>query len=352
MPPRRDEVKRAALSSRRELIRDNDRANRELIRLYSATYRDVRAKLADVTALIREARDEGVEVTPNWLFMQSRYVALLSAIKHELEAFGILAANLVRRQKEAALRLAIKHAEALARLQIGDIATWATPNFTAVENLIGQLADGSPLAYKFAELPAFVSQGIKDTFAKGLLLGDSPRKIASDIKRAYDEGLTNTLLTCRTECLRAYRRASAECYQANDPVMRGWVWISARDQRTCAACWGMDGTFHKITEVMSSHPACRCTCVPVTKSWEELGIDGVEETAAEPGWDVTDKFDALPEAAKQKILGVTKLRLYNEGKIGIRDLPVRERSNVWGDTYRPVTLKELVEGGKVSSKDI
>jgi SPP1 gp7 family putative phage head morphogenesis protein len=346
------EVIEESLKARRELIRANDRALRDLTRLYDETYKTVNRKLKEVTSLIETSIAEGVEVNPSWLFMQGRYLELIAVIRQELTLYGLFAASAIRSSKESAIALAGDHAMRLAGLQLPDIATWSRPAFEATESLITQLVDGSPLSYKFAELPAFVAEGIRGAIEQGFLLGDSPRKIARDIKRAYGDGLTNTLLTCRTEVMRAYRIASAECYQANEPVMRGWVWVSARDQRTCSACWGMDGTFHKITEVMSSHPACRCVPVPVTKSYADLGIEGVEDTAAPAGWDATGEFDALPEAAKQKILGVTKLRLYNEGKIGIRDLPVRERSNVWGDTYRPVTLKELVEGGKVSSKDI
>jgi SPP1 gp7 family putative phage head morphogenesis protein len=348
----KEEVIQAAMKSRRELVRANDEVNRELARLYTQAYKAVRERLNNVTALIRDARAEGLDVSPAWLIAQSRYIELMDAIRRELTYFSWYANIVIPRQKDAAIELALSHTEELTRLQMPGLATWSRPAFEATEKLVNQLADGSPLSYKFADLPDWVATGIKDKLVEGMLAGDGPRKMARDVKAAYGDGLTNTLLTCRTEVMRAYRTAASECYQANKPVMRGWVWVSAQDSITCSACWSMDGTFHKITEVMSSHPACRCICVPVTKNWQSLGIQGVDETAAEPGWDSTAKFDKLPEDVKLRLLGPTKLRLYQEGKIGIRDLGVRERSRVWGDTYRPVTIKELVSNGKIKLEDL
>lgn len=215
---------------------------------------------------------------------------------------------------------------------------------------MGFLSDGSPLAYKFAGLPAEVVTGVKQTLEAGFAAGWNPKKVAREVQRTFGGALTNAKVTCRTEYMRAYRTASHETYRANSDVCTGWIWMCARQARTCAACWAMDGTEHPLSERMTDHPGGRCAQIPMTKSWAEItgrDVPGVTETSAK-GWDPEPAFRQMSVSDQFKVLGPRRYALWKDGKIGLRDMATLQRSTVWGNHYRPTAVKELVASGKVS----
>lgn len=361
------EIIAAAQKFKRALLRDNDAAMRELGGAYAEAWRRLKAQLDAVTALINEAEAMGKvptlrpvgtsiplspeEYTINWLARQARYRELMYQIELEMLQLSKQGAAMVGRQQAAALDAGREHATALLQKSLGPapaesgvVWLWNRVPDSAMRSLVGFLADGSPLDYKFAGLAVDTVAGIKRTFAAGLAQGWNPRKIARTIQREFNGALANALTTCRTETMRAYRTASHETYRANDDVVKGWIWSCAHQARTCAACWGMDGTFHKLTERLVDHPNGRCVATPVTTTWAE--ILGKPTTAKETGvsrkgWNPEDKFKELPEEDQRRILGKRRYELWAEGKIGLRDLPVKERSKVWGDHYRPKTVREI-----------
>lgn len=115
----------------------------------------------------------------------------------------------------------------------------------------------------------------------------------------------------------------------------------------------LDGTFHTFDEELNDHPGGRCCPVPVTRTWSEITgkpVD-VEDTSAKP-WDPEESFKKLSEATQKRILGQTRYKLYTDGKINFSDFAVKVKDNVWGDYYRPKTIKELVKAGKITAEDV
>ena len=359
-------IVKAAQRFKRALLAQNDRALADMARAYTETWKRLKPQLDQVTRLIREAeiagkkpvvRVPGVgaalgkqEYSINWLARQARYQELMYQAEVEVMRYSRQAAVIVGRQQEAGLNAGRDHALGLMETSLGPPPaeasylrwTWNRIPEGALQNLVGFLADGSPLESKFAQLAPATAQAIKDTFAAGLAEGWNPRKIARTIQREYHGALANTLVTCRTEVMRAYRTAAQETYRANEDVVSGWIWSCARQKRTCAACWGQDGTFHPLTESLVEHPAGRCVACPQTKTWAE--ITGRPTIAGEPRvkpWDPEEHFRKLSEADQKHVLGPGRYQLWKDGKITLRDIPVRERSKIWGDHFRPKTLKEL-----------
>ena len=59
-------------------------------------------------------------------------------------------------------------------------------------------------------------------------------------------------------------------------VMKGWRYSATLDRRTCIRCGVLDGKVYKLDAPKPSLPLhwqCRCTYLPVTKTFKELGVD-------------------------------------------------------------------------------
>jgi len=90
--------------------------------------------------------------------------------------------------------------------------------------------------------------------------------------------MQQSTVIARTEIMRVSNAVSERVYNENQDVLKGVSWISTLDNRTCPACGSLDGRifyFNKGSKPPQRplHPMCRCTLVPCTKSWKELGAD-------------------------------------------------------------------------------
>jgi hypothetical protein len=123
--------------------------------------------------------------------------------------------------------------------------------------------------------------------------------------------------------------------------VKGWIWIA--EVNACPVCSAEHGSEHGLDETLDSHPGCRCSMMPVTLSWADLGFPNVPETrpTIEPG---ADRFAKLPEADKLLILGRARLEAYNAGEITLADMVRDTRSARWGAGKRMASLDELGVG--------
>ncbi len=282
MNPTTPEIVKAAQRLKAGLLAHNDKALREMSRAYGQTWLQLKPKLDAVTKLIGQAEAVGKEAVArmpgsgvpltseqysiNWLARQERYRELMHQAEIGIIEYGKQSAVVVEREQAWGLARGKDDGQKLLELSMGPrpasvgslSAAWNRIPDATLKNMVGFLADGSPLEYKFRALAPAVSEEIKGTIASGLAQGWNPRKIASAIERAHRGAFENTLVTCRTEVMRSYRLASQETYKANSDICKGWKWLSARNDRTCAGCWSMDGTVHALEEVLSDHPSGRC----------------------------------------------------------------------------------------------
>jgi SPP1 gp7 family putative phage head morphogenesis protein len=247
-------------------------------------------------------------------------------------------------QQRAAVAAAQAHAAELVPAAAGDGPPGVAVRFDrlptgALEELVGALADGSPLADLLGELGPAAARSVREALVAGLATGQGPRAIARRIRADLGGSLARALTIARTETLRAYRESSRRAYRANDDVVAGWIWHAQLGPRTCAACWAMHGSRHALDERLDGHPNCRCSMIPVTKSWAELGFPGVPDArpVIEPG---EEAFRRLPAADQLAVLGPAKHAAYRAGEIGLADLVARDRSERWGTTRREASLAE------------
>lgn len=190
-------------------------------------------------------------------------------------------------------------------------------------------------------IPAYVDTVIRSVLVRGVTVGDNPRRAAQvmldRIGGGFDLGRTRALVIARTEMLDAHRAAAFEFDRKNRTVLDGWEWIATLDTRTCIGCLAMHGqTFPRTSPGPLGHQQCRCTRLPKTKSWADLGIDIDEPDDLLP--DARAWFDALPEADQLAIAGRARLDAYRAGTVAWGDLASRRTNPGWRDSFIPTPV--------------
>ena len=175
----------------------------------------------------------------------------------------------------------------------------------------------------------------------GLALGQNPRVVARRITEALGGYRRRAELIARTEMLRAWREASRASYLANSDVLKGWVWHSAADERTCVMCWAMHGSEHALDEHLDDHPRGRCAMVPLTKTWAELGFAGIPETRAEVE-SGESLFARLSEEQQRAILGNAAFEAYRAGAVKLGDFVGRKSDPRWGTMRYTRSLRQIL----------
>lgn len=187
-------------------------------------------------------------------------------------------------------------------------------------------------------ISAEADAAVRRELVRGLATGEGPRKTAAAIvartEGAFNGGLTRALTIARTETLDAHRAAAKLAHDENADVLRGWMWLATLTAETCQACIGMNGTEHPLGEEgPNGHQNCRCTRVPLTKTWADLGIDIDEPAPAVTGSQAW--FDGLDETRQRKILGPAKYAAYLRGDFPMSKWAVKRSNDGWRDSYVP-----------------
>lgn len=239
-----------------------------MLRAYAPAHEAIKLQLAAITRKIEDAVEAGRPLGRSWLFQQSRAEALEAQIQKAMAGFSPKAESIVRANQMHGVSRGMANSRELVVEAVvpsrapSVVSRWDVLPRSAVESMVGFSANGSPLRALFDELGPEVSRSIRDELLKGLSLGRNPRRVAAAVNARSGMGLARALTISRTEMLRSYRETTRLSFEQNSDIVQGWIWLSARQPNTCAACWAMDGKVFKTGDAMPSHPNCRCTMVP------------------------------------------------------------------------------------------
>lgn len=343
---------------RRLESREREALNR-LARGYADAWRVMRDQLVANVARIQRAQASPDGIVPlNLVLQDQRLRALIDQSEAEIRRLGRLGAEVAEdlqrfgaesaiRDSDEAMRAAWRDRLSAVldpdtRRALRDLPSWARIPTSALEDLYGFTAEGSPLATLFDAIGPQARAGWESALVQGLARGLNPRDVAAMAQRATATGMARAMTIARAEMLRAYRQASGRNYQANSDVVREWVWISAGERRTCAACLGLHGSVHPVTEIMSSHSNCRCSMAPRTRTLKEiLGVDvpGDDSQISVPTGDSI--FSRLSDDDKRVVLGGPgALAAWKAGEVTLSDFIGLRRSPVWGDSHYQRSLRD------------
>jgi SPP1 gp7 family putative phage head morphogenesis protein len=210
-----------------------------------------------------------------------------------------------------------------------------------VEQLLGQLRSGA-FARTMSNMGRDFANQLQQELIDGMALGRSPRDVARRIGTSQNVPRWRALTIARTETLRAYREVSRRQMERNVDVVAGWTWLSQADIDTCAFCWSMHGQHFSASESMATHPNCKCSQAPRSRSWAELGFDDIDEPAGLQVEDGRELFDRQPERVQRAVLGPGKFQAYQDGQIGLADLAGFRHDPDWGRVGFERPLRDLL----------
>lgn len=341
---------------RRELLQNERRAASELVRVYGEAWKRIRAELERLHTEYEAAKARGEKPDAGWIMRFNRARAFRDQVERELLAFTQYAEGKVREQQIEAIEAAERHAEELTRQALGNpppgmTIDWNRIDRAAVETILGMTRADSPLHRLLLSISQEGAQAAEDALVQGMIMGKNPREVAREMRRTLGTTLSRALTIARTETLRAHREATRASYQANSDIVKGWIWHSAADERTCAACWAMHGTEHRLDEILDDHPNGRCVAIPLSRTWAEIGkqygieLSDIPETSPqiEPG---VSLFEKLPVEKQIKILGPAKWAAWKDVKFTLSDLVGQKRSKEWGTHRYEKSLVELLGAEK------
>lgn len=327
---------------RRRQAAEQARLERLLAREYGTAWARIRRQLDRLLTDLEAAKARGITIDQAWLARQPRLETLTGETRAAIGAYVDVAERHIDRAALAAALVGAVDADTLLASTLP--AGLKTRPPLAVEEtarLIRNLRPGAPLRMLLDELGPTVSTALQEQLVAGVALGHGTRQIARDMRQRSTIGLVRALRIARTETIRAYRDSAIDRYRRQPGLVEGWTWVASLGRRTCAVCIAMHGSVHPLDEPFASHPACRCSPAPVTRSWADLGTPGVRETRLmlEDGetW-----FARQPAALQQQILGPGKHAAYTDGALALTDLVERTSSAIWGPGLRERSLKNVL----------
>lgn len=313
------------LKQQSEIRRANDQLILKIIRAFQVLFRSVQPNIENV----RLTLEANPKMTKAQIVRTGAYVDLIAQVSREIDDFATYTKVEVQASGIEGAALAVKHLRDFYGMN--DIqATIIPPD--ALDVLAELLAPDGALSKRIEMWAPHAAEQVSKAIKDGAALGRNPRKIAADITKAYGVGLTDALRTTRTAQLYAYREATRLNYLANSNFIKGWIWLTALDDRTCMSCIAMHGTTHTLDEVLNDHHGGRCTMVPI--------IEGVDYELL----DSKEWFDALDEAQKIKQMGAGKYSAYKDGLITLPQLTTTYLDPVYGEMRAETALKDLFNG--------
>jgi len=334
---------------REALLAKENMASAQMADYYLKAIRPIEDSLSKLQDKINEARANGEEINQSWLFQEGRMQSILDQIRAITPDFANQAQKIILDSQTYAANLGQQASLDMLRAALEASPIPLTFNRLpkeALETFVGRASNGSPLADLFDGFGPEAAQNVKQALFNGLATGSNPNVTARYVRDALNVPLWRARTISRTETLQAYRRASHDTYKANSDVVGSWIWVAELGPDTCEVCIAMNGTEHSLEEFLDSHPNCRCSQAPRTKSWDDILPDDIDTSdLPETRPDIPsgiDWFDNQSESVQRQILGNAKYEAWSNGDVkSIADFIGVKHDADWGTSRYSKSLKQL-----------
>lgn len=136
---------------------------------------------------------------------------------------------------------------------------------------------GSTFPRQISKLARARFRRIRSDVSYGLVQGETTQEIIRRVIAGRKLGKVQAEALVRTAVAHVSNRSRDLLYRDGASVLAGVEWVSTLDGRTTPTCRALDGQVFPIDSGPRppAHYQCRSTTVPITKSWEELGLGGM-----------------------------------------------------------------------------
>lgn len=262
-------IQTLAQQHKARILKREHAARTHLTSDYHALWSSILKELKRLTDEMEKSWQEGMPLPPTWIYEQNRLSRLLVAVQGDVSEFAREAEAYVRAQLSYATTAGQEDALLLLEHELGSVrGVFGVPSEDALHILAQRGVADLRVRRFFQRLPQQAVDMMRKRLLAGLALGQGPREVAASLRRALGMPLNDALRLARTEMMVSYRQAALNTYRANADVVQGWEWLASPG--ACAFCEGMNGTKHDLSEGLESHPNCRCTSLPLTRSFEDI----------------------------------------------------------------------------------
>lgn len=298
----------------------------------------------DLHATLTDMLTAGTQVTRAQLLRSNRLRRVLAVIADHLEQLAKDAGVSITGDLRGVIDTAGSAQASVVDSQLppgfmdpADLDTWSRVDDRQIRAIVTRTTQQVTSLTKPLSDEAY--QAVRRELIRSIAAGSSPRdaarRMVARAERGFNGGLNRALTIARTEMLDAHRAAAALGQEAHADVLANWVWLASLSSRTCPACLAMHGTTHPLSEPGPyGHQQCRCSRMPTTKSWTELGFEGIEEPASLIP-DAQGFFDGLSTADQKQILGAKAYDAWVRGDFPMDQWAVRRSNDGWRDSYVP-----------------
>lgn len=303
----------------------------------------IQAKVDAYLAKVAAAQAAGTPITENWLYQVGRLDQLRAFVAQQYLQVGLA----VNRSTISAQGQAISSGVEATQRLLGamfdgtpvdnrlDFAHLDAGSFSA---LVGTLQSGSPLRdLTFSNLTVAGAESVARALVAGFAAGEPIRQVAKRVDLERNMTHARAMTITRTETLRALREGSLKVMSRNPHLLEGWRWSATLDHHTCGVCIAMQGSLHGTLDPFDTHPNCRCSPMPQTKSWADLGYPGIPDTAP----DLPSADDWLGKVGLDRLVrayGPTVGPMINGGYLKAADLVHLADRGRWG---KQPTLRQV-----------
>jgi len=312
----------------------------EQVKRLAAQWIDIENSLLDEMQLLAlqiiEAKESGKAITEQLIMRMDRYQRLNAQMKSRILEFTkeTAAPDIESEQREYG-GAAIDIANDVIRSQFRLAPAFDTLPLEHVETYVGLLGNGAPLNTLLKEAYPDSLDGVIKALLEGTAKGLNPGQIATNAAKGLGMGLERITLIARTEQLRVNRLVSADQYRRSglQGVMKR---VATKDDRVCMACLVSDGEIIPLDQELDDHPRGRCCAI--------FQIKGVKEIEWQKG---PDWFNKQSDDMQKSMMGEDKWEAWKAGKFKLSDLRQNSYSDIWGQSPRVPSLKELLGGNFV-----
>jgi SPP1 gp7 family putative phage head morphogenesis protein len=332
------ETLRIQAEIRATLDRIVDTQTRDLVAAWADAWDEV---APDLTAAILEQLVADQSITRAQLLRSTRLRKALTVVKGQLETLsGQAGVRIVADLQDVIDTAGAAQASVIdSQLppdadQLVDLDAWSRVDADQIDAIVTRSTE--QITSLARPIPAEQYTILRRELIRGIAAGSNPRETARRIMRRtegrFNGGLTRALVIARTETLDAHRQAARLGRLQHADVLGGWTWLAKLDTRTCPSCWAQHGSVHPIdASGPDDHQQGRCTAMPTTKSWKDLGIDIEEPPSLLP--DAAEQFGALSPAEQLEILGPARHQAWTRGEFPMDSWSVRRTTDGWRDSY-------------------
>lgn len=178
-------------------------------------------------------------------------------------------------------------AEAIVKV-LADASPVAFSFTTPSVEVVRQAVRSQPIAGEFipdwfARLSLSAQQAVNRQIMLGAIEGEGVdtiiRRIIGTRANQYRDGVLerprrDVAAVVRTAVAGVSDNVRDEVFKANGDIIKCVQWTATLDTRTCEVCMALDGQTFDLDKGPRAprHWQCRCSRVPVMKSWKELGL--------------------------------------------------------------------------------